>query len=213
MFPVLDAMKLSNLLSRCRTSLGKCTGQLTGVESGAWLHWSVDFRECRRGQIQVATGCVIERHTWLNVPQAEAGRGTLTIDRSCAIGRNNVISAKNSIRIEHDVVTGPQVLIMDHAHEYEDVSVPILRQGVTEGGTIVIETGCWIGFGACVVSNRGELRVGRNSIVAANAVVTTSVPPMTIVAGAPAKPIRRYNQASGQWERVEREEVACLQHK
>ncbi|MBK7405915.1 MAG: acyltransferase [Phycisphaerales bacterium] len=178
-------------------------GGWSGVDPGAWLHWSVDFRQCRPGQIRLGAGCVVERSAWLNVPTPDAPDGALTLAPGCAIGRNNVISAKNSIRIEEAVVTGPQVLIMDHAHEFEDVERPILHQGVTEGGTIVVESGCWIGFGACVVSNRGELRIGRNSIVAANAVVTSSVPPRTIVAGAPARPIRAFNEATGLWERVE----------
>lgn len=196
-------MKASNAISRSRLAWMRKFGGWSGIDPAAWLHWSVDFRQCKPGQIHIGKGCVLERSTWLNVPTADAPTGTLTLAPGCAIGRNNVISAKNSILIEEAVVTGPQVLIMDHAHAYEDVTTPILHQGVTEGGTIVIETGCWLGFGACVVANRGELRIGRNSIIAANAVVTTSVPAKTIVAGAPAKPIRTYNDSTGKWERVE----------
>ncbi|MDQ7012436.1 MAG: acyltransferase [Planctomycetota bacterium] len=196
-------MKASNAISRARVAWMRRFGGWSGVDPAAWLHWSVDFRQSAPGQIHLAAGCVLERSTWLNVPEVDAADGALTIAKGCAIGRNNVISAKNSIRIEEAIVTGPQVLIMDHAHAYEDVTTPILHQGVTDGGTIVIETGCWIGFGACVVANRGELRVGRNSIIAANAVVTSSVPPMTIVAGTPAKPIRTYNESTGNWERTE----------
>ncbi|HZW11189.1 MAG TPA: acyltransferase [Phycisphaerales bacterium] len=197
-------MKPGSVISRLRTSWMRTFGGWSGVRPGAWLHWSVDFRQWRPGQIAVEAGCVIERHTWLNVPSAEAGAGVLSIGRGCAIGRNNVISAKNSIVIGEAVVTAPQVLIMDHAHAFEDVTRPILHQGVTEGGTIVVEPGCWVGFGACIVGNRGELRIGRNSIVAANSVVTASVPPATVVAGAPAQPVRAFNEATRTWERVER---------
>lgn len=202
-------MKLSNAISRARLGWCRWFGGWSGVERSAWLHWSVDFRQPRPGQIAIGKDCVIERSTWLNVPTAEAPAGALTLGEGCAIGRNNVISAKNSIRFEAAVVTGPQVLVMDHAHAYEEVTRPILHQGVTKGGSIVIETGCWLGFGCCVVANRGELRIGRNSVVAANAVVTSSVPPMTIVAGTPARPIRAYNDATGLWERVEE---PCPQH-
>lgn len=196
-------MKVSNTISRTRVAWMRMFGGWSGVDPTAWLHWSIDFRQYKPGQIKIGAACVFERSTWLNVPEANASDGTLTVSKGCAIGRNNVISAKNSILIEEAVVTGPQVLIMDHAHSYEDVTRPILHQGITEGGTIVIETGCWLGFGACVVANHGELRIGRNSIVAANAVVTTSVLANTIVAGAPAKPIRAYNDATNAWERVE----------
>jgi len=45
----------------------------------------------------------------------------------------------------------------------------------------------WIGHGAVI---RPEVRVGDGAVVASSAVVTRDVPPYTIVAGIPAKPMR-----------------------
>lgn len=196
-------MQVSNAISRIRCTWMRRFGSWSGIDPDAWLHWSVDLRQLVTGQIHIGKGCCIERSTWLNVPDPAAPAGTLSLAPGCAIGRHGVISAKNSIRFGEAVVAAPQVLVMDHAHAFEDVTRPILHQGVTDGGVIEIETGCWLGFGCCVIANRGELRIGRNSIVAANSVVTSSVPPMTIVAGAPAIAIRAYNSSTGNWERVE----------
>ncbi|MCK1297319.1 acyltransferase [Bradyrhizobium sp. 24] len=56
---------------------------------------------------------------------------------------------------------------------------------------ICIEDDVWIGFGATVLSG---ITVGRGAIIAAGAVVTTSVSPYDIVGGNPARPIgRRFN--------------------
>jgi hypothetical protein len=46
----------------------------------------------------------------------------------------------------------------------------------------------WIGHGAIILPGR---TIGTGAVVAAGAVVTRDVPPYTIVAGVPAKPVRR----------------------
>ncbi len=53
-------------------------------------------------------------------------------------------------------------------------------------GAITIFDNCFIGYGAMLMPN---IQIGPNSIVGAGAVVTKNVPPNTIVAGCPAKPI------------------------
>jgi acetyltransferase-like isoleucine patch superfamily enzyme len=55
-----------------------------------------------------------------------------------------------------------------------------------EGRGVVIEEDASIGPGSIVLPN---VTIGRGSIVTAGSVVTTSVPPMTMVQGNPAKPI------------------------
>lgn len=55
-------------------------------------------------------------------------------------------------------------------------------------GAIVVEDEVWIGFGATILSG---VTIGKGAIVAAKAVVTKDVPPYTIVAGNPAKVIKK----------------------
>jgi serine O-acetyltransferase len=69
----------------------------------------------------------------------------------------------------------------------------IIHQQVTiggsgkSGGVPVIEDDVYLGAGCKVL---GDVTVGHNSLVGANAVVTKSVPPRCIVAGVPARVIR-----------------------
>jgi acetyltransferase-like isoleucine patch superfamily enzyme len=197
-------MTADSLLSRLHMLLRRVSGNARGVHSRASVHYSVELSEQRPGQIALEKNCVIGRHSWLNVIcELDSPRSPLRIDQGVCIGRNNVISAKNQIVVQRNVVTAPQVLIMDHGHEFADVTVPILHQGVTEGGTITLEEGCWIGFGSVIICSKGTLRIGRNAVVGANSVVTRDVEPMTVVVGSPARVVRRYEPVSRMWVKVE----------
>lgn len=184
--------------------LHRLLGRHRAISSAASVHWTAQITESTSGEISIAPSVRIGRHTWLNTP-AKPGQDRvdprIEIATGSAIGRGNVISALNRITIAEHVVTAPHVLIMDHAHEFADPHTPILLQGVTDGGSIALERGCWIGFGAVIVCNRGTLTIGANSVVAANSVVTADVPPRSVVAGTPARVIRRYNEQSKAWER------------
>ncbi|MBK7609142.1 MAG: hypothetical protein KA109_15705 [Saprospiraceae bacterium] len=53
---------------------------------------------------------------------------------------------------------------------------------------VIIKRNAWIGANATILPG---LVIGENSVVAAGAVVTKDVPPNTIVAGVPAKIIKK----------------------
>ena len=60
-------------------------------------------------------------------------------------------------------------------------------------GDIIIDDDVWIGYGATILSG---VHIGQGAVVAAGAVVTSDVPPYTIVGGVPAKLIRyRFNES------------------
>jgi lipopolysaccharide O-acetyltransferase len=63
----------------------------------------------------------------------------------------------------------------------------------------VIGENVWIGDNSVIL---GPATIGRGAIVGANSVVRGVVPPDTIVAGAPAKPIKIFNPKTGTWDKV-----------
>ena len=61
------------------------------------------------------------------------------------------------------------------------------------GNDIIIGKGAWICSGAIVL---GPCVVGEHAVVAAGAVVTKDVPPYSMVAGIPARFIKKVNKVS-----------------
>jgi acetyltransferase-like isoleucine patch superfamily enzyme len=151
--------------------------------------------------IKLGNSVMIRKDAWLNTFDLTGADGErkIIIDDNCLIGARDVISAKNSIHIERDVIIGTSVLIQDHNHAYEDITVPIKAQGLSPGGRIRIEQGCWVGHGVAIVCNQDELIIGRNSVIAANALVTKSFPPYSVIVGNPARLARQFDPAKGIW--------------
>jgi acetyltransferase-like isoleucine patch superfamily enzyme len=163
-------------------------------------HYSCELARSAANLMSIGNSVIIGRDAWINVPAPVNAKGPVVLlDDDCKIGRRCVISARNKIHIGKNVLFGPSVLVTDHNHTAEDTMIPINEQGTTGGGSIRIEEGCWIGFGAVIVCSRGELVIGRNSVVGANSVVTKNVPPYSVVTGNPARVIKQFDSTKGQW--------------
>ena len=170
------------------------------IGRGASFHFTTKVSRQRSPRISLGNSVSLGDHAWLNVATDDpTGEPTIVIDDNCVIASGSILSAKNRIHLERDVNVAQQVLIMDHNHEYEDIEVPIIKQGITEGGTIRIGEGSWIGHGAAIVCSRGELSIGRHCVVAANSVVTRSIPDYSVVFGMPATIIRQYDPERRAW--------------
>ena len=117
------------------------------------------------------------------------------------IGTRSRISSGKIVKIDKDVLTGPNVFISDQDHKYDNVELPISKQGVVikDGNGIHIKEGSWIGTNCVII---GNIIIGKGSVVAANSVVTKNVPDFCVVAGVPAKIIKKYNKKTKKWVRV-----------
>lgn len=90
--------------------------------------------------------------------------------------------------IGEDVMMGPRCTIISANHRFDDVTVPMNRQGWSEvDRPVVIEDDVWIGANVTITA---RVRVGRGSILAAGSVVTRDVPPYSIAGGVPARVLR-----------------------
>lgn len=164
------------------------------------FHFTSQLDRRRAVRVRLGNAVGVGKDAWLNVATEDpTGEPVILIEDNCHIGYGSMISAKNGIHLEREVLVGQQVLITDHNHAYENVTVPIIRQGITEGGRIRIGQGCWIGRGAVIICAKGELTIGRNCVIGVNAVVMQSIPDYSIVFGNPATIIKHYDHATQAW--------------
>ena len=89
------------------------------------------------------------------------------------------------IRIDDTTSFGPECMIL--AHE----PGPTAAVGVTRIGAVVLHASCHIGARTVVLPG---VVVGPRTVVAANAVVSRSLPPDTVCAGRPARPFSTLEQ-------------------
>jgi len=105
------------------------------------------------------------------------------------VGKNVFINSgckfqdQGGVYIDDNVLIGHNVVLATLNHE-ED---PRRRQNLIPK-PIHIKSGVWIGSNATILQG---VTIGENSIVAAAAVVTKDVPPNSVVAGVPAKFVRK----------------------
>lgn len=93
------------------------------------------------------------------------------------------------LEVGDSVLFAPRVAIIgrnDHNIDLPGVKIWDSPRGVNQ--KVRIGNDCWIGYGSIILSG---VSVGDGGVVAAGSVVTKDVPPNTIVAGAPAKVLRR----------------------
>lgn len=178
----------------------RLTYPFAGFGKGVSIHYSCDLSRTVSNRIQIGNDVYIAHGAWLTCPERVMGEpASIILGNGCKIGRRATISGKNHVELQEDVLLAPSVLIMDHNHEYSDIERPIYEQGITPGGRIVIERNCWLGYGVTILCNRGELRIGRNSIVGAGSVVTRSFPPYSVVGGNPAVLLKSFDQKTRKW--------------
>ena len=119
----------------------------------------------------------------------------VTIGRKCIIGRGSHIIGHWSIELGDEIQTGPYVYITDQNHSYDNPDQPVGWQTPTETA-VRIGSGSWLG--ANVVILPGTV-LGRNTTVAAGAVVRGTFPDHVVLGGVPAKVLRHFTVDSG-WQ-------------
>lgn len=155
-------------------------------------------------RISLGSGTLICPHVALSVGlypgQEQLPETVLRIGDRCVIGRGSSIIAHTGIDIGNDVWTGPNVYVTDQNHGYTDVDRPIWRQPPPPDRPVVIGDGAWLGYGVVILPGA---RIGRNSVIGANAVVTGEIPDFSVAVGAPARVVKRHVPGEG-WRSVER---------
>ncbi len=140
-------------------------------------------------ELQIARRATIEfgRFVWIgDGTKIRCHEGVVSIGAKTVMGQECTISAYQRVRIGEQCVIADRAMFIDFDHGVVEVERPIRQQGIYKRD-VEVGSNVWIGYGACIL--RG-VRVGDNSIVGTNSVVTRDVPANAVVAGIPARVIR-----------------------
>ena len=131
---------------------------------------------------------------------------TLFFGKDCDFGDNSHIVAFENVTIGDNVLCASNVFISDTDHgcysekfisQSDPKTNPKGRELITR--PVKIGNNVWIGQNAAILSG---VTIGDGAVIGANSVVTKDVEANTIVCGAPAKPIRKWNETNQKWERI-----------
>jgi len=160
--------------------------------AGSYLDEGVYIHACPAG-VSIGAGTLVMHGAVLHVYNFRAlPHAGIRIGADSLIGEYTVIRGQGGVSIGDRVYTSPMTQIVAVDHVFDDPERPFVEQGITARG-IVIEDDVWLGASAVVTDG---VRIGRGAVVAAGAVVTADVPPHTVVAGVPARVVRKIALAS-----------------
>ena len=205
-----DREAVSLVQTKSRPRLGSTLFSALATDPGrvvrhsiAWLSGLVQLRNCtsvgarprvlgrvrieNKGRIVIGNRVMIRGMPWPTELASDRG-GTLDIGDRTFINSGASISASVSVAIGRKCQIGPRVLIMDN-----DFHVPGHVFERPPSSPVVLEDEVWIGAGAIILKG---VRIGRRAVVGAGSVVTHDVPAGAIVAGVPARPIRKRRRSS-----------------
>ena len=110
----------------------------------------------------------------------------VTIGKDCFIQQCCTFFGRGGITIGNGVFIGPKCNLITINHDPNPDN-----RSATYGRPIVIEDKVWIGINSTILPG---VKIGYGAIVGAQSVVTHDVPPMTIVAGNPARVIKKIDE-------------------
>ena len=115
----------------------------------------------------------------------------LTIGMKSHLGDDGHITCINRVQIGDNVLMGRKVFITDNAHGVSDrilLDTAPNKRPLASKGPVLIEDNVWICVMCCIIPG---VRIGKGSIIGANAVVTKDVPPYSVAVGNPAKIVKQ----------------------
>src|ERR1700761_7249103 len=171
--------------------------------TGSGHRWRTDgFVFFGRGlEMEIAPKGRVEfgRFVWIgDRTKVRCHEGRIESGQKTVIGQECTFTAYQRIRIGEQCVIADKAMFIDFDHGVVEVERPIREQGIYKRD-VEVGSNVWIGYGACIL--RG-VRVGDNSVIGTNSVVTKDVPANAVVGGIPARVLRmREAPERLRWER------------
>ena len=140
----------------------------------------------RKGEIIIGKNCSVAANAAL--------QGNIHIGDNCSVQMNTLLTGYGNpgetqglIKIGNNVRIAPNCMMIAGNHVFDNPDIPICKQGLIYK-PITIEDDVWV---AGRVNIMAGVTIGKGSVIAAGSVVTHDVPPYSVVAGCPAKVIKR----------------------
>jgi acetyltransferase-like isoleucine patch superfamily enzyme len=161
----------------------------------AFVRWPVHgnvLEAMQRGRLEIGAHTLLEPHVWITV----SDEGRVRIGSGSFLNIGVMVAAHELVEIGDHCMFANGCFITDANHRFDDPDKPVPWQGFSSKGPTRIGDNVWCGANVVITSG---VSVGERSVVGANSVVTSDIPPFSIAAGAPAKVLKRvdYPQASG----------------
>ena len=164
----------------------------------ARIHWELMRREAfarwplhgnvleafRSGRLEVGAHTLFEPHVWLTAPDP----ARITIGTGTFLNIGVMVAALELVEIGNYCMFANGCFITDSNHRFDDPVTPVPWQGFTSKGPTRVGNNVWCGANVVITSG---VTVGERSVIGANSVVTTNIPAFSIVAGAPARVLRK----------------------
>ena len=112
---------------------------------------------------------------------------SLKIGNNVGVNHYCFIGVRGDITIGDNVIFGPRVNIFSENHIFDKLDIPIKIQGVTKKNTI-IGNDVWVGANVSIMPG---VKIGNGCVIAAGSVVTKDIPDFLVVAGVPARIIKK----------------------
>jgi acetyltransferase-like isoleucine patch superfamily enzyme len=163
-----------------------------------------------RGISRISVGHSVSVYSglWLEAVQFYKGQEftpKICIGNRVAFSKDVHITCIESVTIGDDVLFGSRVYVSDHNHgRYVGVhqshpDEPPADRVLSQGGPVSIGSNVWIGDNVVII---GPACIGNGAVVAANSVVKGDIAPFTMIAGAPAKPIKKFDREIHIWRKI-----------
>jgi acetyltransferase-like isoleucine patch superfamily enzyme len=158
---------------------------------------TLDIENERQSIQQVKVGENVKIFKFVNLYGCQIGDNTkigsfVEIQKGVEIGKNCKISSHTficeGVKIGNGVIVGHNVSFINDIYPRATTQEGVLQtEADWQMAETIIEDGASIGTGATIL---GGIRIGKNAMVGAGAVVTKNVPENAVVVGNPAKIIK-----------------------
>ncbi|MEN2435098.1 acyltransferase [Weeksellaceae bacterium A-14] len=124
--------------------------------------------------------------------------GNIKIEDDVVISQNVHITSAGNLTIGTRSLILANVFITNIDHQYENIGQNVVNQKYIVNDTVIGEN-CYIGMGAAIMA--GTV-LGKQCIVGANSVVRGIFPDYSVIVGAPARIVKKYNPETKRWEKM-----------